>query len=492
MKRIIITCLFCFIYLFSFSQRDTVTNDKPKMVLEAQLFDFNYTKIAAKTVSNNSEVKYYDYFKAWANPSMSQSLTFSANLYAVTHYGLKKMMNSKIFNSPLLDNLTKSITWGTAELLLSYSPLGSGWLHEEYHRAVLTKFNVNSFNNMNTFPLFADAVSVNNVKDEDLIRMKSESNPDFVRLHAAGIEGEYMLVNLLQKYNFFYNQRQTYFTSSLISIFNAFSYVWTCHTEDAEIFTDNFNLEEGTNLKIRDFTGLDFTAWAYDLFHPEEDYTERGIHPSGVGIDRYIKPSDLTIDGNNEPLEYLRKEGFLQLFNFASPMLIGINRFKIKSNIDGATYANFAFRTFLTSFGHDISPLFFVQTPKTNWIFAYHQYKNYEKKFFGFEAEIFDYHVEIAGMNTFSTLRVMAWTQPENQQFKTKKANHGGLVDFKFKFRAKNHAIFPYIQVVAKTEGWVAGNVFLEKNVSIKIGSNINLNCFTHVKLPPREKKIKK
>ncbi len=30
--------------------------------------------------------------------------------------------------------------------------------------------------------------------------------------------------------------------------------------------------EEGADVKRRDFVGLDFTAWVYDLFRPDEPY----------------------------------------------------------------------------------------------------------------------------------------------------------------------------------------------------------------------------
>jgi len=81
-----------------------------------------------------------------------------------------------------------------------------------------------------------------------------------------------------------------------------------------DIDTDNIMNNEGTNILIRDFVGMDFTSWVYDLFRPNEPYTNRGIHPSGVGIKRYIKTSDLT----KEEQSYLKLQGFLSLFNFIS------------------------------------------------------------------------------------------------------------------------------------------------------------------------------
>jgi len=479
MKKLILTFYIIFCFLLGFSQKDSSANLKPKMVLDFQIIDYQYINLAAKTVNKaNTSVNFADYLASFSSPSMSQSLAVSSSLYAITHFGLDQMMKKTLIKKPFLDYLAKSIIWSGTEYVLNYIPLGNGWLHEEYHRAVLTTFYVKSFNDMNTFPVFSEAVSVNHVTDNDLIRFKAESNPNFVRLQEAGIEGEFMLTYQLQKYNFFYNQKQSYFTSNMLSILNSFAYVWICHTEESEIFTNEFNAAEGTNVEVRDFTGLDFLGWTYDLFHPNENYIDRGMHPSGVGIDRYIKPSDLVITSDGDPLKYLRKQGYLQLFNFVSPMLFGLDRIKVGENAEGKTYANFAFRHFLTSFGSDVSPIVFYQTPKYNWIFAYHFYRNLNHSFHGIEAELFDFNINFNKIQTFSSLKVMTWLQPYEQRFTTSKSSLRALVDFKFKIRVSK-IIFPYFQLVAKTNGWVAGNVFLENNLSFKFGVNINLNSFS-------------
>ena len=49
--------------------------------------------------------------------------------------------------------LFSSLTAAGADLLLLYAPARNGWLHEEYHRSVMTLFYINSFNDMNTFPI---------------------------------------------------------------------------------------------------------------------------------------------------------------------------------------------------------------------------------------------------------------------------------------------------------------------------------------------------
>jgi hypothetical protein len=53
----------------------------------------------------------------------------------------------------------------------------------------MTRYGINGFNGMNTFPLGAETVSVNRVRDEDLVRFKAESPADFIRIHEAGIDG---------------------------------------------------------------------------------------------------------------------------------------------------------------------------------------------------------------------------------------------------------------------------------------------------------------
>lgn len=449
-----------------FSQKDTLYNSSPQIILDFQLVDYNFLEYASKTVSNGT-VESADYFRAYANPSMSQSLNITASVYNVAHYGFKHL-NINWFKKDFLNYLAETSIWASGELVLMYMPLGGGWLHEEYHRAMLTKHYTNSFNDMNTFPLFAESVSVNSVKDDDLIRFKAENNADFVRLHAAGIEGEYVLAHKLQKQNFFHEQKLRYFSSNLMSIANSISYVWICSRQEAEDFTNDFlAIEMSKDIAFRDFTGLDFNAWVYDLFRPNEPYEKRGVHPSGWGIDRYIKPSDLT----NEELKYLKKQGYLQLWNLASPMLLNIdNIYRGKKDLK----ANFAIRNYLTSFGHDLSPNFFLKTKNFNWIFAYHHYRNYKNTFAGAEIELYDYPLKIGNKILLTNIRTMAWLQPKDLSFTTSTAELGGLFDVKLKFSATKN-MFPYVQVVGKTNGWVAGEVFQEENFSVKAGLSFYL-----------------
>src|SRR6185436_9321120 len=88
---------------------------------------------------------------------------------------------------------------------------------------------------------------------------------------------------------------------------------------------------DDADIRVRDFTGHDILAWAYDLHRPNEPYAARGIHPSGVGIDRYRKPSDL----RPEEMQYLRRQGKLQVLNFFDPAFIRGSGFTMNNPLNG-------------------------------------------------------------------------------------------------------------------------------------------------------------
>ncbi|MBN2891777.1 MAG: hypothetical protein JXL97_07910 [Bacteroidales bacterium] len=435
-----------------------------KLVLDLPFADFKYMSNSAMTYSNHypaSNVKWYDYLRAYNSPSMQQTLSASASFYNSLNYAYE-VININWFNKDFLNYLTESTILITAELLSTYVPLGDAWLHEEFHRTILTNNNVRSYDQVNDLPFFSELISVNRVTDEDLIRFKASNPQDFVRLHAAGIEGEYMLTHKLQSYNFFYDQKLPYFTYTLYWTVNSFYYVWFCHTHDAEITTNDVNTQDGSDIEIRDFTGLDFLAWTYDLYNPYEPYENRGIHPSGVGIDRYIVPSDLT----QEQMKYLTKQGYLQMINFLYPMLIGVN--KIPFNRDKNSYFNFAARHLLTSFGSDVSFYFFYKQEKLNLISGVHLYQNQIKSMPGIELELIDYDFKFKDLILRTSAKTLIWFQPENLLFVDNNADFGGLIDLKLKMGKKT--FFPYAQITAKTKGWVAGNEFQNQTFSFKAG----------------------
>lgn len=455
-KLLILSVSLLFAEVKGFCQGNISDSAQQTSIYEILFMDIPYYSDAIQTTQGS-------FFSSFVNPSMNQSLCFSASLYNGVHDGISRLFfNKKSQSMTWVKRLFYNLTVFGADFILTYSPGFNGWLHEEYHRSVMTRFHVNSFDDMNLFPVFESAVSVSHVKDEDLIRFKKESAADFIRMNVAGIEGEYLLVDKLEKENFFYEHDLPHEYLYLFSTLNSISYVQMCsQPEVVDPETDNFNLNEPA-IEERDFTGFDFLAWTYDLFRPDEDYTKRGIHPLGNGIDRYIKTTDLT----NEELDYLWLQGKLQWLNMISPMIFGIKKIPI---VRLGIYANFSVHHFLTSFGNDISCNFFIKSRKNNFVFAYHSYQNYLRSFPALEFQMIDYKLDINKLHFLVSPRIITGFQPVSQKFMTDESAFFSFFECKIGFIATKNLI-PVINFSCKANGWVAGNEFLNSNLSFRFG----------------------
>jgi hypothetical protein len=428
--------------------------ENPTLKLDVPFFDVPYQIDAMNTVG-------YGFFGSYANPSMAQATAVTADIYSAFHYGMRAFYDDVNMNTTLKEIIYYG---GTAlgDFLLTYMPGGDGWLHEEFHRAVMSRYRVNSFNGMNLFPFGAEFVSVSKVRDEDLIRFKAESPADFIRMHAAGIEGQYLLASRLQRNTFFYNQNYfnefLYWTMTLNSHFYVMA---SASPAMVNVRTEQMNKAE-TDIASRDFTGFDMTAWVYDLFRPNEPYQARGTHPSETGVDRYRTPEHLTEDER----EYLTRQGWLQAFNYLSPMMLGFRSLPL-GNTD-ITW-NFAFRHFLTSFGTDVTLEILINIEEFKFVAAYHNYQNYEHIFPAIEIEMLDYPVSIKNLVMYISPRIVAGIQPKKQAFFTSEAEFLGLIGCRMDFQITKQWL-PYIEVMAKTNGWIAGNEFLEKTINARLG----------------------
>jgi hypothetical protein len=429
-------------------------NSGAGLKFDLPLFDLPYQLDAMNTVGKG-------FFSSYANPGMNQSGAVALNMFSIFHFGVKKMYD-KLEIKTTQKAIIFILVIGLGDFILEYMPGGEGWMHEEYHRAVMSRFGVHSFNGMNLFPLGADIVSVSRVNDEDLIRFKKESPVDFIRMHEAGIEGQMLLVSKLQRNNFFYKQNLPNENGYWMSTLNSHFYIITSALpEYVDAKTAQMNAIE-TAIAERDFTGFDMTAWVYDLFRPYEPYQNRGPHPSGTGINRYRTTGDLT----GAELDYLRAQGWWQIANYVSPMMFGVRSIPLG---DSGFHGNFAFRHVLTSFGTDFTVEVYLQKAPFNMTFTLHNYSNHQNYFPAIEAELVDFPFSIGNFGMYLSPRVIIGVQPKNQQFKTASAEFWGLFGLRADFMVSKHFL-PYLDAALKTDGWAAGNEFLEKNASVRIG----------------------
>lgn len=399
--------------------------------------------------------------------SMEQSLAVTQNLHRINYYLNNRLWDKWIEpdskRNRTLNRIAANLSSGLVDYVFTYYGVvySAQWLHEEYHRNGLTLHGVSSYNETyNRFKGGHANGSISRVRDEDLVRMKRESPEELVRSFAAGIESEYLLLRGLQKDNFFRRSEHPNILLNLLLTKHAVDYVNQFRKRNYNASIDSMNAH-GLTVEDRDYVGWDFTPWVYDLFRPEEPYEARGMHPSGLGIDRAIKTTSLS----REEYRYLKKMGRMQYLNFLSPFMLGIHRI----NLNGETSFNFALRHYLTSFGYDLTADFFLNLKGKDYLVALHAYNGKERFLPGIETELPSIEIGKRSDSNYWTLypAAMFWFQPGN--FYSKSGRPGGLL----RLRAA-HAISATWKVNAtlesKTEGWVAGNPYLKSNLSFRVG----------------------
>ena len=399
------------------------------------------------------------FFRSYMNPGMENSLAYSTDLYTAVHFGLKKALHFE--NNPFLTQFLSRLAISLFDVLYMQQPLGGSWLHEEYHRAVMTKYGVNSYNEVLNPHFWSSSIAVSHEKDEDLAMLCNTHHSDFVRLMSAGHEGVVDLSRNLQSNSFFYRQNLDNEVLYWMHGMQNLIYLFSCASGKGDKGMQERNQKE-LEVSMRDFTGMDMNAWIYELLEPDRPYEARGIHPSGVGINRYIMSDQIPEVG----MKYLGKQALLDIFNLVSPMMVGFTRFRLAQTEQGSYYGNFAFRHYLTSFGDDVSLDLYLQAPWANLYATLHSYNNLEHHFGGLETGLVDYPLFDGKMQLGGT--VMAWVQPKDQLFKTSSGSFGGLVKARVNYHSR--VVDPYLEAGWKSKGWVAGNANLDNGFFCRAG----------------------
>ncbi len=266
-------------------------------------------------------------------PSMHQSLDLTYAVDRLALHGIRSAayaMFPEDHQAGARQGVGLAMAYGTSGLLVFFN----AFTHEEWHRAVLSRREVSSRNGwFHPEAWRGGAISVDHVSDTDLAQLKREHPADYVRLPMAGMESTAAFVDRLHSQRFLRGHdghwwKGVYFgdsyTAPLVQVQLALdlSYHLRCNTDSGDAFTDQRTLED-VDPDLRDFTGLDCNAWAYDLQRPDEPYEARGPHPTGPGIDRYRSRSDLTA----EEQVWLRRATRLQSLHLLDPQLFGIDAF---------------------------------------------------------------------------------------------------------------------------------------------------------------------
>jgi len=383
--------------------------------------------------------------------SMNQSMNLTLDFYYLGHHYLGLFAKHNNY-----DRLYNDVAF---DFLSLYLPFGSSWVHEEYHRAIMLNRGIDSYDEVWDFKFFQSITKVSHVSDQQLSDFKADHPAEFARMSAAGMEAQTQMNLDLEKNKFYYGARDGIVVEWLNATNNTF-YLKSC--TDQKVATSLDQSSEPTE-RERDFTGLDCLGWVYDMHRPYEAYSARGPHPTGTGIARYIYPSDLTADEKS----YLEDEVKWSLFNFVDPMMFAQGP-RQSHLLNSDIKWTWNFKHYLTSFGNSIDFNLFAQVNQTqNWYLSLHNYFNKSRYMPGLEVQLLR---APAFSDRHMSLRAMIWEQPRDELFLATAKRWGGLWGTSFYF--KPHGGWqPYVELEAKTAGWVAGSPYLAKNFTARIGA---------------------
>jgi hypothetical protein len=434
MKRLaMIICAWYFVPLALIFAQSEPSFPTTALKLDIPLFSLPYQIDTAK-------IPEYSFFDSYTHPDMGASLAITSDVYSSFHFGMNKLRN--VMGQ---DAYWKRFVYysgiGVGDFFLNLLPIPTGyvWMHESFHRAGFTHMRLRSHMNF-VFP--AGAYTIND-SGGNIYKY------DLPRAIEAGMESEYLLIEKMQKNNFYYDQGMSNEFLYWLAVFSTWNYAYMPFSQEGMTMT-----VEGKEQEV----SADSLLWAYYLFHPEEAITTDSEDDEAIGL------SDLK---DNEKA-FLKSRVLWSLVNLASPMMFGIR--SIPLGRDSGLYGNFALRQFYTSFGTDLSVNVYLKKAPLNMAFAYHSYINYDHYFPAIEAELVDFPVQITPkFGLLLSPRILLGVQPRDQDFMTADPEFFALAGCRADFAVSKH-FFPYLEVSFKTDGWVAGNEFLERNISLKTG----------------------
>jgi hypothetical protein len=443
-------------------ESDKEQKDKSVLKIDMPFFDLPYQVDIIDSVDG--------YFpQSYGSLSMAQSLALTTDMYFAMHYGLKKMYDHLDFK-PFWN---KAIYYGTtAAGILAFAyilPYGYPWMKNEYIRTIPSRYGILTQNN--TWSGFCG------ITDSQLSYLKENAPYDFIRMNAAGHEAYILFSDTLIRNFFYYNPNDLSWITALVATWidmgvnsSPFIQYDIQNTTGTTLIDLEYYIEKRyKNDKAQETRALacfDMLNWGYELFHPDEPYAARGLHPSGDGsVARYITFEQFSDD----EMKYLVKHSYLSLLNYVSPLLFGFRTIPLgNSGLEG----NFALHHYLTSFGTDITASVFLKKKPFNMAFTYHSYQNYNNYFPAIEAELVDFPLTIGKLEMFLSPRLLIGMQPKDQVFKTDSPEFLGLFGLRADFKV-NKNILPYFDFTVKTKGWVAGNEYLDTNVNVKLGVSL-------------------
>lgn len=339
--------------------------------------------------------------------------------------------------------------------------------HEEAHRSILTAKNIGSvsqpifkFSSWNTGIAYVKGVS-----DETLKDLRDTDFPTFIRMHTAGNESDYCIIQkdfegmafCENEYDLSANFPVGLFFDYLMRDLSLVSYFQMSTTRGIDI------TEEANELD-RDIVGDDICGMIHHLFNPTAEYH------------RYFRADDFS----EEEMKFGKRIFWRSFLDY--PMLITPSWFGT-TNISLGDKAAWSFNTgyCIAPFGDFIDENLYLHLKNVmcgpmNFVFTARQYENKENWFpaFTLKCERFS-PLSWLSLNFSGDI----WWQPENLSFTTDKAFVGGAVSLGcniFPFKTLENAKYDFginMNVMYKTKGFKPEIVSMDEDLIFTAGLSL-------------------
>ena len=347
--------------------------------------------------------------------------------------------------SEVLGPLRTNILHQLASLFLA--PL----THEEGHRSVLTHLGIGSISK----PFFNEkgAAYVMGVRDSELKTLRDNDLPNYIRLHTAGIESDYMLVDRIQTNVVLSKEdREHLMIEYLIRQLQLVGYYFTSMFPSMEP-----DIDEEKNELQRDIVGHDVYG------------AVRHLHRPTIEFYRYTRYKDLARDEKT----FVTRAGYRSLLNLVDPFIFRI----LDRSLGGSFKVAMGMGYTMVPFGDMIEQKFWVRiNDRTRLKLHVREYQNKEDWFFAGGIALFDHSLSD---RLYLNTALDVWEQPAELSFTGHGSEIGGALNTMLKYVIRrgeddSDELFSFdIGLLVKSAGFLPEELYLEDVVHYRLGTTL-------------------
>lgn len=322
--------------------------------------------------------------------------------------------------------------------------------HEEGHRSILTALNIGAVSQ----PYFNKhgAAYVKGVRDITLKNLRDTDLPNYIRLHTAGIESDYMLTKRMEDMaGFGFDNFKNYKWEYWMRKAGIMQYYLT------GLLNYDIDLKEESDELQRDIVGHDVYGAARHLYRPHMNFY------------RYTRLSHLS----KPEKKFVKRLGYRSFLNLLNPLMLGKENFSIGEH----TKMNVGLGYTMSPFGDFMDENLRI-AHKNHYISLYaRQFQNRMHWLHGFGLT---FHRLEVGKNLYATFSGHFWQQPENLDFNTSKSFSGGAIDIELQYFFNTGLLHGIkrcsidLGFIGKTKGFLPEEIYLDKHYGIRLGTSIS------------------